>query len=65
LLADFWRGKTVFFATLVRSDIPTAESTALAEMNVRRVGMIMGKNENAVALQIASRHLVVWEKGGH
>src|SRR5206468_1198694 len=65
LLPDVRRGESAFVVALPGQDVPTAVPPAFAEVYMRRVGVVVREDEDAVAAEGGLRHLIVRQQRGH
>jgi hypothetical protein len=65
LNSQFRRGESVFIATGTAPQVPTAESLSLAKVHVRRMWVIVRKDENAISPQRRCIHFIVRKQRGH
>jgi hypothetical protein len=65
LFAKLRRGKLIAIVTKCCGDVPTAVSPSFSKVYVRGMGMIVGENEYAIALEGVAGDFGVREEGCH
>ena len=45
--------------------VPSAEAITFADVHVRRMGVVLSPHEDAVALQLMARHLLIGKQDRH